>query len=69
MVDYVTKVIVPYVTETCSKLNLASDHPALVLFDVFKGHLVDNVRRLLEESCILYVVIPANCTDKLQPLR
>ena len=22
----------------------------------------------VEESCILYVVIPANCTDKLQPL-
>ncbi len=55
-------------TKTRSKLNLASDHPALVLFDVFKGNLVDNVRRLLEESCILYVVIPANCTDKLQPL-
>ncbi len=32
MVDYVTEVIVPYVTETRSKLNLASDHPALVLF-------------------------------------
>ncbi len=69
MIDYITKIIVPYVTETRSKLNLASDHPALVLFDVFKGHLVDNVRRLLEENCILYVVIPANCTDRLQPLN
>ncbi len=44
MVDDVTEVIVPYVTETHSKLNLASDHPALVLFGVFKGHLVDKVR-------------------------
>ena len=68
MVDYIKQVIVPYVTKTRMDLKLASDHPALVLFDVFKAHLIDDVRKRLEDNNILYVVIPANCTDRLQPL-
>ncbi len=49
-------------------MKLSSDYPALVLFDVFKGQCTESVYRLLDEHNILYIIVPANCTDKLQPL-
>jgi len=50
------------------KEQLAADYPALVLFDTFKGQCTNEVYRLFDQNNILYVIIPANCTDKLQPL-
>ena len=44
------------------------DYPALVLFDTFKGQCTNEVYDLLTRNNILYIIIPANCTDKLQPL-
>ena len=37
----------------------------LVLFDNFNGQCTEKVFQLLEDS---FVLIPANCTDRLQPL-
>jgi hypothetical protein len=68
MVGYVNKVIIPYVTETRTRLKLNADHPALVLFDVFKGQCTEEVLQLLLGNNILYILVPANTTDKLQPL-
>ena len=68
MIDYVKKIIIPYVTETRIKLNLNADHPTLVLFDVFKGQCTEQVLQLLQDNNILYIFVPANTTDKLQPL-
>ena len=50
------------------ELQLHKDHPALVLFDVFKGQTTPSIQRLLQENNISFVLIPPNCTDKLQPL-
>ena len=50
------------------ELQLPKDHPALVLFDVFKGQTTPSIQRLLQESNISFVLIPSNCTEKLQPL-
>ena len=36
-------IIIPYVVQTRVKLQLSSDYPALVLFDVFKGQCTDAV--------------------------
>ena len=40
---------------------------ALAIFDCFKGQTTPQVKALLRENHD-FVVVPANCTDKLQPL-
>ena len=44
MIDYVKIILVPYIIETRKKLGLSQDHPALVIFDVFKGQINADVR-------------------------
>ena len=50
------------------QLKLASDQPALAIVDVFKGQITEDIAKLLEDNNILSVVVPANCTDRLQPM-
>ena len=68
MGEYLDKVIIPYVTEARSKLNLADDHPGLALFDVFAAHRCNSVLAKLQAHHIHQVFIPAGCTGELQPL-
>ncbi len=68
MINYVQKIIIPYVAEMRQQLKLDEQHSALVIFDVFKGQCTESVLNLLEDNNILYVLVPANTTDKLQPL-
>ena len=49
-------------------LGLSNDQCALVLFDVFKAQCTNKVLKKLEDNNILYVTVPNNCTDRLQPL-
>ena len=37
--DYIYKILLPYVEQKREELKLPGDHPALVVFDHFKGHL------------------------------
>ena len=68
-IDYVNKIIVPYVkANKCQELGFTDEQSAVVLFDVFKGQYVKSVFKILEDNNILYVIVPANCTNKLQPL-
>ena len=50
------------------ELGLSSDHHSLVIFDRFKGQCTDVVLKALEENNIDVLLIPANCTDRLQLL-
>ena len=68
MTRYLQKIIIPYMNVKRQELKLAEDYPALVLFDVFKGQTTPTIERLLQENNISFVLIPPNCTDKLQPL-
>ena len=68
MVDYIKYIIVPYVTEKRKSLGLSPTYPALAIFDYFKGQCQPSIFELLEENNIFYVLVPANCTDRLQPL-
>ena len=68
MKRYITKVIVPYVQKTRQELKLADSHPALVIYDVFKGQTTPAIQSLLSTNHISVVLVPPNCTDKLQPL-
>ena len=60
--------VIPYVNGKRKELKLNADHPALAIFDVFKGQCTERVFRMLEDNNILYVIVPSNCTDILQPL-
>lgn len=52
MKEYIELIIVPYVDHKRKELKLSSDHPALAIFDVFKGQQTDNIMKLLEENNI-----------------
>ena len=46
-------IIIPYAKQQRVSLNLAFDHPALIIIDVFKGQMTCAVRELLNENHIL----------------
>ena len=47
---------------------MPASQPALAIFDVFKGQQTDYFKEVLQTNNIRFVVEPANCTDKLQPM-
>ena len=65
---YIKEILIPFVTKKREDLKLRKSQPALVLFDCFRGQCTDEVKKLLADNNILTVKIPANCTDKLQPM-
>ena len=65
---YIENIIIPFVQNERTLLGLSNDHCVLVLFDVFKGQCTSKVLKKLEDNNILYVTVPNNCTDRLQPL-
>ena len=68
MVDYIAAVIVPYMKEKRKHLGLDSKHVGLVILDKFKEQTTDKVLNLLQTNDLMYVIVPPNCTDRLQPL-
>ena len=68
MEDYVLKILLPYIDGKRSTLKLTSDHPALVIFDRFRGQCTDKILGLLHTNNVHVVIVPPNCTDRLQPL-
>ena len=61
-------IIKPYVEQQRVSLNLAFDHPALIIMDVFKGQMTCAIRELLNKNHILLEKVPANLTYLFQPL-
>uniref|UniRef100_A0A1X7V5S5 DDE-1 domain-containing protein n=1 Tax=Amphimedon queenslandica TaxID=400682 RepID=A0A1X7V5S5_AMPQE len=68
MLEFLDKVVVSYVKQTRSELQLASNQPALALFDVFKAHRCESVVEKLRQNHIHQVFVPAGCTGELQTL-
>ena len=68
MLMYIAEIIVTFVNRKREDLDLNNDHPALAIFDHFKGQLTDGTRKALEEHNIHSVLIPAACTGELQPI-
>ena len=68
MRDYVDIILLPYVQAKRQKLKLNPDHPALVIFDHFTGQGTESISTVLEKNNINVVIVPANCTDRLQPM-
>ena len=68
MKEYVTNILVPYIDGKHKNLSLGNNFPALVLFDNLKAQCTTAVLTLLDQNNINVVLIPPNCTDRLQPL-
>jgi len=65
---YIINILLPYLIQKKMKLNLVADQHALVIFDNFKGQCTEALLKLLDENNVSVVLIPPNCTDRLQPL-
>ena len=68
MIAYLQNILFPYIDCKREELNLGVNFPALVMFDNFKAQRTEKVLKLLEDHHIHEVMVPANCTDRLQPL-
>ena len=68
MMDYLSSVLLPYIQQKRKELKLKNDYPALVIFDRFKAQCTTAVLDILRNNHIHVMIVPANCTDRLQPL-
>ncbi len=70
MKEYLDLIIIPipYMCQTRLNLGLPSDFPALAIFDIFKGQVTEDIFSMLQNNHIYVVKVPANCTDRLQPM-
>ena len=68
MIDYVNKILLPYIAQKKQQLSLDPLYPSLVIFDCFRGQCTDQFLSLLKANSIYILIVPANCTDRLQPL-
>ena len=63
---YIEKILFPYLRRKREEMKLSSDHPALLLFDNFKAQCTETI---LKYNNVNVVLVPPNCTDRLQPLN
>lgn len=65
---YLEKILFPYFEAKRAELQLSADYPCLVVFDRFRGQCTPRINSMLKKRHIYIVMVPANCTDRLQPL-
>ena len=68
MIDYVHKILLPYIEEKKKQLKLEPQQPALVIFDRFREQCTERFLSLLKEKNMYLLIVPPNCTDRMQPL-
>jgi len=68
MHQYINNIILPYISSKRSECKLPANQPAILVFDNFKGQCTPDLLKLLDSNNISVVLIPPNCTDRLQPL-
>ena len=64
----IDEIIVPYLTKKKNELHLPQDHPSLLIMDVFRGQMTEEVLEKLKCNNIFLVRVPANMTHIFQPL-
>lgn len=65
---YIDNIIVPFVIKKRKELKLKETHLAVAIFDNFRGQTTAAILSHLKSHNIMPIQLPANCTDKLQPL-
>ena len=66
--QYIHKIILPHVCNKRKEHKLPLDQPTILIFDNFKGQCTSEFLTLLDVNNIKVILIPPNCTDRLQPL-
>ena len=66
--EHIERVILPYISKKKKELKLPDEQSALLIFDNFKAQCTSSVLTLLDSHNIDIALVPANCTDRLQPL-
>ena len=66
-IKVVTEIVVPYVKNQRKELQ-KPDQAALLILDVFRGQITEDVTSLLQKHNILLVLVPNNMTHMFQPL-
>ena len=69
VIEYLKKIIFPYLKKKRESLKLKSDAKALLIFDVFKGQTTSAVNDLLKKNNIIFIHVPNNHTNLFQPLN
>jgi len=65
---YLNKILFPYIARMRVKNQLDVAHPALVIYNTFHDQCTEIILGMLKENNVYIVIVPANCTDRLQPL-
>ena len=66
-IKLINEIIIPYVQSQRKELGKPKQ-AALVIMDVFRGQITDDVISLLRDNNIHYVLVPNNMTQIFQPL-
>uniref|UniRef100_A0A1X7UT15 DDE-1 domain-containing protein n=1 Tax=Amphimedon queenslandica TaxID=400682 RepID=A0A1X7UT15_AMPQE len=67
MIEYVSEI---FLSEVSANRTLIDDNtaPAMIIMDNSKGQVTDNAIELLQASNVHACLLPANTTDRLQPM-
>ena len=68
MLEYIDNIIVPYASKKKQELGLPDNHHGLIIYDEFRGQITLDVVSKLRQHHFDIVLVPPNCTDRLQPL-
>jgi len=68
ILDYIQKIILQYVTKKREEKGFSDNQHAPYIVENFKAQLTSEVLGLLGTNNVEIVFVPANCTDRLQPL-
>ena len=67
-IKLINEIIIPYVQ--CQRKELGKPkQAALVIVDVFRDQITDDVTSLMRDNNIHYVLVPNNMTQLIQPLN
>ena len=66
-IKLINEIIIPYVQSQRKELGKPKQ-AALVIMDLFRGQITDDVISFLRDSNIHYVLVPNNMTQLFQPL-
>ena len=67
-IKLINEITIPYVQSQRKELGKPRQ-AALVIMDVFRGQITDDVISLLRDNNIHYVLVPNNITQRFQPLH
>ena len=68
MIEYLQNIVTSFVDEIKDELDLPVRQKALAIFDCFRGQITEDFLYTLKSNILVYVTIPPNWTDKLQPM-